>query len=961
MSTRFVYFFGRGKADGNAGMKHLLGGKGANLAEMTAIGLPVPPGFTISTEVCDHFWKHDRAYPRPLAAEVEKNLTRLEAMMGRSLGDPARPLLVSVRSGAAASMPGMMDTILNLGLNDAAVEGLAAETGNPRFAWDAYRRFIQMFGDVACGVDHDHFERLLSAMKERRGARLDTDLRAEDLRALVTEYKAAFQRHAGFAFPQAPREQLWKAIDAVFSSWNTPRAVKYREISEIRGLLGTAVNVQSMVFGNMGADSGTGVCFTRNPSTGDNAFYGEYLMNAQGEDVVAGIRTPEPIAALKRENARAYRELVNVRALLERHYRDMQDIEFTIQKGELFILQTRNGKRTGPAAVRIAVDLVKEKTITVDEALMRVNPADLDQLLHPTIEPEAEKKARVLARGLPAAPGAARGRVFFTAEAAEKEHARVTRALESANSADKEAIKRLKSEADLILVRHETSPEDIGGMNVAQGILTARGGMTSHAAVVARGLGKCCVAGAGDVRIDSARREFTAGGAVVKEGEFITLNGSAGAIYLGRLETCEAGISGAFSTFMKWADSRRRLEVWANADKGPDAAAAVRFGAQGIGLTRTEHMFFDNIVPFRRLILVAGKVKKLREEIAAAESGTATAAERQALRDRLAGPQAQYDRALADLLPFQRSDFEELFTHLAGRPVTIRLLDPPLHEFVPQDRAGRESMARDMGASVDEIQVLADALHEANPMLGHRGCRLGLTYPEVSDMQVRAIMEAAINVKRKKRLPVKVEIMFPLVGHPHEMRLCRERAQRVIDTVFAERKVKKNEIPCHIGTMIEVPRACVAADEIARHADFFSFGTNDLTQMGCGFSRDDAGAFLGDYVKLGVYDRDPFRSLDQAGVGRLMQTAVTLGRLTNARLKLGICGEHGGDPASVRFCHDLGLDYVSCSPYRVPIARHAAAQAAIAEARAGKKKRASRTVKRVGSRSSRSRASPNHR
>ncbi len=916
---KLVYFFSREGTDGSAAMKDILGGKGANLAEMCRIGLPVPPGFTISAEVCDYYYKHDRTYPPELEDQVDSALRRLEEVRGRRLGDPQKPLLVSVRSGAAVSMPGMMDTVLNLGLNDETVEGLAKETGNPRFAWDAYRRFIQMFGDVVLGIEHDEFEKALEDVKREFGKRQgiegiedlkqeqlnrvvpDTALGVDELKDLVERYKEIYKKH-GKEFPQDPHKQLWMAIGAVFGSWNNPRAIKYREINEIKGLLGTAVNVQSMVFGNMGDDSGTGVGFTRNPSTGENRLYGEYLLNAQGEDVVAGIRTPKPIDELKTEMPDVYSELLRVKETLEKHYKDMQDFEFTIERGKLWMLQTRTGKRTAQAAVKIAVDMVKEGLIDKKTAVLRIDPKQLDQLLHPTFDPDAESGAQVIARGLPASPGAATGRVVFNADDAE----------EWASRGEK-----------IILVRVETSPEDIGGMAVAQGILTARGGMTSHAAVVARGMGTPCVAGAGDIVIDYQKRQFTVGDVVVKEGDWISINGSLGNVYLGQLPTVEPELAGDFGTIMEWADEFRKIGVHTNADNPRDTAIAVKFGAEGIGLCRTEHMFFegDRIISFRKLILVAEEVKDLRKQIAATDDPQ----KRAELEKKLEEPLRQYNEALEELLPLQRNDFIGIFRELKGRPATIRLLDPPLHEFLPQDEKGQREMAEAMGVPLEKIKRTVEALHEFNPMLGHRGCRLGLTYPEVSDMQVRAIMEAAIQVKREG-IPVHPEIMIPLVGHWKELAIARERAEKVIKQVFEE---QGETVEYKIGTMVEVPRCAITADQVAKYADFFSFGTNDLTQMGAGFSRDDAGKFLPDYVEMGIYEHDPFQVLDQEGIGRMIKIAVKYGRQANPKLIVGICGEHGGEPQSVAFCHRVGLNYVSCSPYRVPIARLAAAHAAI--------------------------------
>jgi len=880
-----VYFFGKDQSEGNGGMKQLLGGKGANLAEMAQLGIPVPPGFTISTEVCQAYEQEGGKLPESLTSAVDENLAKLEKATGRTFGSSSLPLLVSVRSGAAVSMPGMMDTVLNLGLNDATVAALAAESGNERFAYDSYRRLLQMYGDVVMGLkpetetDLDPFEEILDAVKAEKNVELDTELAADDLKELVRRYKKAIVDRLGTEFPQDVRKQLWGAIEAVFSSWNNPRAIKYRELNEISGLIGTAVNVQAMVFGNMGDSCGTGVAFTRNPATGENVFYGEYLMNAQGEDVVAGIRTPQPIETLNNVMPNAYAELLAIRDKLEAHYHDMQDIEFTIQDGSLYMLQTRTGKRTAAAAVRVAVEMVNEGMIDKKQALLRVAPEQIDQLLHPTFDPAAEAKAAELTKGLPASPGAASGSVVFSAETAE------------AAAADGKKV---------ILVRIETSPEDIGGMDAAEGILTARGGMTSHAAVVARGMGKCCVAGAGDLQIDYAKGQLTVNGETVNAGDAISLNGSTGAVYAGEVPTIEPELSGNFGILLGWADEFRRLGVRTNADTPHDTAVAVKFGAEGIGLTRTEHMFFegDRIIAVREMIL--------------------------------AEDEAGRREPLAKLLPMQRGDFEGIFKALKGLPATIRLLDPPLHEFLPHDADGQQEVAQVMGVSADVIREKVEALHEFNPMLGHRGCRLGIIYPEISEMQVRAIMEAACNV-HKAGTPVKPEIMIPLVGHVKELALQRQLAVKVAEEVLAANGLSKNDIPYLVGTMIEVPRAAVTADEIATEAEFFSFGTNDLTQMGCGFSRDDAGKFLKDYVAKGIYEKDPFAVLDQAGVGKLVSMACELGRKTRPNIKLGICGEHGGEPSSIAFCHKVGLNYVSCSPYRVPIARLAAAQAAIQE------------------------------
>ena len=878
-----VYFFGKDQSEGNGTMKELLGGKGANLAEMSQLGIPVPPGFTISTEVCQAYEKQGGKLPESLKAAVDENLIKLEKATGRTFGSASLPLLVSVRSGAAVSMPGMMDTVLNLGLNDETVAALAAESGNERFAYDSYRRLLQMYGDVVMGLkpetetDLDPFEEILDAVKAEKGIELDTDLEASDLKDLVDRYKKAISDRLGTGFPQDVREQLWGAIEAVFRSWNNPRAIKYRELNEISGLIGTAVNVQAMVFGNMGDNCGTGVAFTRNPATGENVFYGEYLMNAQGEDVVAGIRTPQPIETLNAVMPAAYAELLAIRSKLEDHYHDMQDIEFTIQDGSLYMLQTRTGKRTAAAAVRTAVEMVNEGMVDKKEALLRVAPEQIDQLLHPMFDPAAEAQATELTKGLPASPGAASGMIVFSAEAAE-----------AAAAEGKEVI----------LVRIETSPEDIGGMDAAQGILTARGGMTSHAAVVARGMGKCCVAGAGELAIDYAGGQLTVSGQTIKAGDAISLNGSTGSVYLGEVTTIDPELSGSFGILLGWADEFRTLGIRTNADTPHDTATAIKFGAEGIGLTRTEHMFFegDRIIAVREMIL-ADDVTGRRD-------------------------------ALDKLLPMQRGDFEGIFRALGGRPGTIRLLDPPLHEFLPHDEAGQREVAQAMGVSADAIREKVESLHEFNPMLGHRGCRLGITYPEISEMQVRAIMEAACNV-HKEGVAVHPEIMIPLVGNVAELALQRELAEQIATAVLREKGLTKNEIPYMIGTMIEVPRAAVTADEVAEKAEFFSFGTNDLTQMGCGFSRDDAAKFLKEYVDKGIYANDPFQVLDQRGIGKLVKIACELGRKTRPNIKLGICGEHGGEPASIRFCHEVGLNYVSCSPYRVPIARLAAAHAAI--------------------------------
>jgi pyruvate,orthophosphate dikinase len=886
MAAKYVYFFGNGKADGNAEMKNLLGGKGANLAEMTSIGLPVPCGFTITTEVCTEFYKNNRNYPAELSAEVEANLRQVEELMGKRFGDPENPLLVSVRSGARASMPGMMDTILNLGLNDVTVQGIIKQSKDERFAYDAYRRFVQMYSDVVMGMDKDILEHLLEHKKESNGVRLDTDLTAEDWKDLVGKFKAEIKRHLAKDFPEDPQEQLWGAIGAVFGSWMNQRAITYRRLNNIPADWGTAVNVQAMVFGNMGDDCATGVAFTRDPSTGENYFYGEYLVNAQGEDVVAGIRTPQPInnakgcdknlPPMEEVMPECYSQLVNIRDILEKHYKDMQDIEFTIETGKLFMLQTRNGKRTACAAIKIAVDMVAEGLIDEKTAVLRVAPSQLDQLLHPSLDPKAPKKK--IAKGLPASPGAASGQVVFTADEAE--------------AAAKLGLK-------VILVRVETSPEDIHGMHAAQGILTARGGMTSHAAVVARGMGKCCVAGCGDITVNYRAESFTAkGGVVVKKGDVITLDGSAGEVMLGQVPTVPPQLTGDFGTLMGWVDRFRRLKVRTNADTPHDSKVAREFGAEGIGLCRTEHMFFD-----------ADRIAAVREMI---------------LAEDLEGRKL----ALAKILPMQKGDFIGIFREMKGLPVTIRLLDPPLHEFLPQEEKDIEAIAATLGVAVQALKNKVEFLHEFNPMLGHRGCRLGLTYPEIYDLQVQAIMEAACELNRDEGFKIVPEIMIPLVAVVEELKRLRENAVKVCEEVQGRYGVK---IEYLIGTMIELPRAALTADEIANHADFFSFGTNDLTQTTFGLSRDDAGKFLPFYVENGLLPDDPFVTLDQEGVGQLVRIGCERGRATRPNLKVGICGEHGGDPESVIFCHKIGLDYVSCSPFRVPIARLAAAHAALKE------------------------------
>jgi pyruvate, orthophosphate dikinase len=875
-TKKMVYYFGKTKTEGQNVTKEILGGKGKNLAGMTNIGLPVPPGFTITTEVCASYYDHHQNLPTGLMDSVKKNIRTLERELKKTFGDSKNPLLVSVRSGAAVSMPGMMNTILNLGLTDVAVEGLATATGNRRFAYDAYRRLINMYGDVVMGMDHEHFEKEFDIIKKKYKVTDDTDVPEQGLVELVTAYKKAYKKHTRSDFPQDPIEQLKLAVEAVFSSWNTHRAVRYREVEGIRGLLGTAVNVQAMAYGNMGDDSGTGVAFTRNPSTGENTFYGEFLINAQGEDVVAGIRTPQPVIEMRKWNDSIYKQLISIKKVLEENYRDMQDIEFTIEKGKLFMLQTRNGKRTGAAAVKMACDMVREKLITEKEALLRIPANDLTQLLLPSFTAASKAKAELLTIGLPASPGASVGKPAFSAE---------------------EAVKRTAAGEKVLLVRKETSPEDIDGMHSAAGILTSTGGMTSHAAVVARGWGRCCVAGAGEVHINAAKRTFTVNGRKFKHTDLISLDGSTGEVMRGAVETSQPSLSGDFSRIMRWSDKYRQLDVRTNADTPADAQRARDFGAQGIGLCRTEHMFFegDRILAMREMIL--------------AES----------LKDRR--------KALKKLLPFQRRDFVGIFTAMKGLPVTVRLLDPPLHEFVPHDEKSQKQLAKKMGVRVAAIQERVEQLHEANPMLGHRGCRLSVTYPEILEMQVTAIVEAAILCK-KKRVKAVAEIMIPLVGTASELKLLRGKVAETIAATKARRKFSGN-LNILIGTMLEIPRACLTADEVAEHAEFFSFGTNDLTQMTFGYSRDDINSFLPDYLSQEILPVDPFQSLDTTGVGQLVEAGVAKGRATKPNLKIGICGEHGGDPASIKFCDSVGLNYVSCSPFRVPIARLAAAQAAL--------------------------------
>ena len=872
--AKWVYLF----REGNADMRNLLGGKGANLAEMTNLGLPIPPGFTVTTEACTDYYNHGRSISEEIQTQIFDALALLEEKLGKKFGDTENPLLVSVRSGARASMPGMMDTILNLGLTDISVEGFAKRTGNPRFAYDSYRRFIQMFSDVVMEVPKSLFERVIDEIKEDRKVHFDTELTAEDLKEVIRRFKEIYKEKMGEEFPQEPRVQLMEAVKAVFRSWDNERAIVYRRMNDIPGDCGTAVNVQSMVFGNMGNTSGTGVAFTRNPSTGAKGIYGEYLINAQGEDVVAGIRTPQPITRLEEDLPECYEEFLKIANRLEEHYRDMQDMEFTIEDGKLYFLQTRNGKRTAQAALQIACDLVDEGMITPQEAVSRIEAKSLDQLLHPAFDPDALKKGTVMGQALPASPGAAAGKIYFTAEEAKEAH---------------EAGERV------ILVRLETSPEDIEGMHAAEGILTVRGGMTSHAAVVARGMGTACISGCGDIVIDEKKKQFTLGGKTYFEGDYISLDGSTGKIYDGDIQTQEASISGNFGRIMSWADSFRKLKVRTNADTPADAANAVRLGAEGIGLCRTEHMFFepDRIPKIRKMIL--SKTVEERE------------------------------KALEELIPFQKGDFKALYEVMEGKPVTIRFLDPPLHEFVPTDEKDIEALAKDMNLSVEEVKSTCSELHEFNPMMGHRGCRLSVTYPEIARMQTRAVIEAAIEVREEKGFEIVPEIMVPLVGDKKELKFVKDVIVETAEQVKAE---KNSNLVYHIGTMIEIPRAALLANEIAEEAEFFSFGTNDLTQMTFGFSRDDAGKFLVDYYKSKIYESDPFAKLDQNGVGQLIEMAVTKGRSQRPNLKIGICGEHGGDPSSVAFCHKVGMDYVSCSPFRVPIARLAAAQAAIANA-----------------------------
>ncbi|MBE6151903.1 MAG: pyruvate, phosphate dikinase [Firmicutes bacterium] len=872
--TKYVYAF----REGNADMRNLLGGKGANLAEMTNLGLPIPQGFTVTTEACTDYYNNGKKISEEIQKQIFESLKDLEEIQGKKFGDTSDPLLVSVRSGARASMPGMMDTILNLGLNDEAVEGFAAKTGNPRFAYDSYRRFIQMYSDVVMEVNKSFFEKIIDELKEEKGIKYDTEMTVEDLKELVKRFKNVYSEHMnGEEFPQDPKEQLMGAVKAVFRSWDNPRAIVYRRMNDIPGDWGTAVNVQAMVFGNMGETSGTGVAFTRNPSTGAKGIYGEYLINAQGEDVVAGVRTPQPISKLEEDLPECYKEFMAIADKLEKHYRDMQDMEFTIQEGKLYFLQTRNGKRTAHAAIQIACDLVDEGMITKEEAVLRIEAKSLDQLLHPTFNAAALKDGEVIGTALPASPGAAAGKVVFSAEDAKK--------LGKGGQGER-----------VILVRLETTPEDIEGMVAAQGILTVRGGMTSHAAVVARGMGTCCVSGCGEIKINEEEKFFELGGYTFHEGDFISLDGTTGKIYKGDIKTEEASVSGNFGRIMGWADEFRTLKVRTNADNPRDTKQAVELGAEGIGLCRTEHMFFDEV-----------RIPKIRKMIL---SETVEARE----------------AALNELIPFQKGDFKAMYKELKGLPMTVRYLDPPLHEFLPTLEADIIALANDMGVTVERLKEKCAELHEFNPMMGHRGCRLAVTYPEIAKMQTRALMEAAIEVKEEEGYDIIPEIMIPLVGEKKELKFVKDI---VVETAELVKKEKNSDIEYHIGTMIEIPRAALTADEIAEEAEFFSFGTNDLTQMTFGFSRDDAGKFLDAYYQAKIYESDPFARLDQNGVGKLVQMAAEKGRSTRPNIKLGICGEHGGEPSSVEFCHKTGLNYVSCSPFRVPIARLAAAQAAL--------------------------------
>ena len=875
MEKKYVYLF----KEGNASMRNLLGGKGANLAEMTNLNIPVPTGFTVTTEACTKYYEDGRKISSEIMDQVNKCVKVLEETTGKEFGSTTNPLLVSVRSGARVSMPGMMDTILNLGLNDKAVEAMAKLTNNPRFAYDSYRRFIQMFSDVVMGIEKRLFEDKIDEMKDKKGVKFDTELTYEDLKDLAGQFKEIYKKEKDEDFPQDPKVQLVEAIEAVFRSWDNPRANVYRRLNDIPGDWGTAVNVQQMVFGNKGETSGTGVIFSRNPATGEKKIYGEYLMNAQGEDVVAGIRTPQPIAQLEEQNPAIYEQLVGIINTLENHYRDMQDMEITIEEGKLYFLQTRNGKRTAQAALKIAVDLVDEKMLSKEEALLKVEPKQLDTLLHPNFDADEEKKATVIAKGLPASPGAACGKIAFTAD---------------------EAKERAENGEKVVLVRLETSPEDIEGMIASEGILTVRGGMTSHAAVVARGMGTCCVAGCGEIKVDEGARTVVVNGKTYGENDYISLNGSTGNVYGEKIKAVAPEITGNFATFMGWADEVRKLQVRTNADTPRDTKQAVEFGAEGIGLCRTEHMFFaeDRIKAVREMI-----VSKNVEE---------------------------RKKALEKILPMQRQDFKEMYEALEGRPATIRFLDPPLHEFVPHTDEEIKELAVEMGLGFEDLKATVEGLHEFNPMMGHRGCRLAVTYPEIAEMQTRAVIEAAIQVKNEKGYDIKPEIMIPLVGEIKELKFVKDVVVKAAEKVMEEKGVK---LEYHIGTMIEIPRAAITADEIAKEAEFFSFGTNDLTQMTFGFSRDDAAKFLGAYYENKIYEQDPFAKLDQKGVGSLVKIAVEKGKATRPNIHLGICGEHGGDPSSVEFCHNVGLDYVSCSPFRVPLARLAAAQAQVKKPR----------------------------
>lgn len=870
-NKKYVYLF----KEGNETMRNLLGGKGANLAEMTILGIPVPQGFIVTTEACNKYYNDGKVISEEVLEQIQNHIAKLEEITGKKFGSLENPLLVSVRSGARVSMPGMMDTILNLGLNDEAVEVVAKQTNNPRFAYDSYRRFVQMFSDVVMGVEKRLFENIIDEMKEARGVHYDTELTADDLKELVVKFKDLYKKEMKKDFPQDPKEQLVEAITAVFRSWDNPRAIVYRRLNDIPGEWGTAVNVQEMVFGNKGDTSGTGVAFSRNPATGEKGIYGEYLMNAQGEDVVAGIRTPLSITKLNEQNPALYKQFIDIVNKLENHYKDMQDMEFTIEEGKLFFLQTRNGKRTAQAALKIAVDLVSEGMLSKEEAILKVEPKQLDSLLHPTFEASALKNTKEIAKGLPASPGAACGKIAFTAE---------------------EAKERAEKGEKVVLVRLETSPEDIEGMIAAEGILTVRGGMTSHAAVVARGMGTCCVAGCGELKVDEEKRTLEVGGKVYTDKDYISIDGSTGNIYGEAIKTVTPEISGYFATFMSWADEIRKLQVRTNADTPRDTKQAVEFGAEGIGLCRTEHMFFDEdrIMPMREMI-----VAKTEEE---------------------------RRRALGKLLPMQKGDFKAMYEALEGRPATIRFLDPPLHEFVPHSDEEIRELAGQMSLDFDELKATVEGLHEFNPMLGHRGCRLAVTYPEIAEMQTRAVIEAAIEVKNEKGYDIVPEIMIPLVGEVKELKFVKDIVDSTAKAVMNEKGVT---LEYHVGTMIEIPRAALTADEIAKEAEFFSFGTNDLTQMTFGFSRDDAGKFLNDYYERKIYEQDPFAKLDQVGVGQLVKMAAEKGRATRPSIKLGICGEHGGDPSSVEFCHNVGLNYVSCSPFRVPLARLAAAQAQV--------------------------------